>query len=60
MNNTFWTQIKSNYYRIKDNELLTAPILNDKVDTENSNKVTSIDDDILKLVNTQFNSKFEF
>ena len=40
--NTFWTIIQDNYYRIKDNELHTAPILNDEVDTDKSSKVVSI------------------
>jgi hypothetical protein len=42
MNNTFWTIINKDYYRVKDNELYTAPILNDEVDTDKSSKVVSI------------------
>lgn len=60
MNNTFWTIINENYYRIKDNELYIAPILNDEVDTNNSSKVLAIDTDVLELINLQFNSDFEF
>ncbi len=60
MNNTFWTIINENYYRIKDNELYVVPIINDEVDTTNSSKVLSIDSNVLELVNKQFNSNFEF
>ena len=60
MNNTFWTIINGDYYRIKDNELYTAPILNDEVDTAKSSKVVSIDSGILELVNLEFGSSFEF
>ena len=60
MNNTFWTIINEDYYRIKDNELYTAPILNDEVDTDKSSKVVSIDSDSLELVNLEFGSSFEF
>ena len=60
MTNTFWTIINENYYRVKDNELYTAPILNEEVDTDKSSKVVSIDNDSLELVNLEFGSSFEF
>ena len=50
MNNTFWTIINGDYYRVKDNELYIAPILNDEVDTDNSSKVVSLDNDVLKFL----------
>ena len=58
--NTFWTEIGNNFYRIKNNELHIAPILNSKVDNSKLSKVLKIDNDILELINTEFNSNFKF
>ena len=58
--NTFWTIIQDNYYRLKDNKLYTAPAINNEVDTDKFSKVLSIESDVLKLVNLEFGSFFEF
>ena len=57
--NTFWTRFDNTFYRVKNNELLQAPLNSDEsVDTTNEIKVVSISSDILKLINTEFGSHF--
>lgn len=59
MKNTFWTIIGSSYYRIKDGELLQAPInIDNSVDTEHELKAQVVSPDVIKQINSNFGSNF--
>jgi len=59
MNNTFWTLIEDNYYRIHNGILKYAPVDTDNniIDKEEANiEVISIEQ--LELINYEFGSSF--
>jgi len=60
MNNTFWTIIENNYYRIHNGVLKYAPINNidNSVIADNEANIEVISIDMLELINNEFGSNF--
>lgn len=60
MNNTFWTLIEENYYRIHNGILKQAPAneLDFTINRDNEIKVEVITSEMLEKINTKFGSCF--
>ncbi len=59
MKNTFWTIFGDNYYRVKNGELLQAPVsIDNSVDVEHEINSASVPSNILEQINNEFCSSF--
>lgn len=58
MQNTFWTLIENHFYRIENKQLIYAPVnpQNNTIILEDAKPVKDISEDILELINKEFNT----
>ncbi len=60
MKNTFWTIFGDNYYRVKNGELLQAPVnVDNTVDAEHESQALSVSSEILTKINNDFGCCFK-